>query len=182
MLNSFITAMNKIPIYINECKRLNIKIERPDINKSFSKFTVDKDNIIFGLSAIKNVGEGAVNAITKEREVNGKFTSFIDFCKRIASEDVNKKCIESMIKAGAFDNLESNRNTLLCSFENIIDMINSDKRRALSGQLNMFETNTEVVKDETLYKLIPQKELDKKYLLSMEKEVLRNLCVRSSIR
>lgn len=77
-----------------------------------------------------------------------------------------------MIKAGAFDKLESNRNTLLCSFENIIDTINNDNRRALSGQLNMFETNTDAVKDETLYKLIPQKELDKKYLLSMEKEVL----------
>ena len=130
------------------------------------------DNIIFGLSAIKNVGEGAVNTITKERIENGPYTSFIDFCKRIASEEVNKKCIESMIKAGAFDKLESNRNTLLCSFENIIDTINSDKRKALSGQINMFETNSNSAKEETLYKLVPQKELDKKYLLSMEKEVL----------
>lgn len=77
-----------------------------------------------------------------------------------------------MIKAGAFDKLESNRNTLLCSFENILDMISSDNKKTMSGQLNMFDTNTDVIKNETLYKLIPQKELDKKYLLSMEKEVL----------
>lgn len=172
MLNSFITTMNKISVYINECKRLNIKIERPDINKSYSKFTVDGDSIIFGLSAIKNVGDAAVENITKERELNGPYTSFIDFCKRIASEDVNKKCIESMIKAGAFDKLEANRNTLLQSYENVIDTISSDNRRALSGQLNMFDTGEDTVKSETLYRLVPQKELDKKYLLSMEKEVL----------
>ncbi len=77
-----------------------------------------------------------------------------------------------MIKAGAFDNLEPNRNTLLHSYENILDIINSDNKKALRGQINMFENNDEVISDESLYRLIPQKELEKKYLLAMEKEVL----------
>lgn len=77
-----------------------------------------------------------------------------------------------MIKAGAFDSLETNRNTLLCSFENIIDMISIDRKKALSGQINMFDTNAKSTNEESLYRLIPQMELEKKYLLSMEKEVL----------
>ena len=171
MLNSFITTMDKISVYITECKKLNIEIQRPDINLSYSRFTVQNDKIIFGLSAIKNVGIGAVEEITKERDLHGKFVSFIDFCKRIAGELVNKKCIESMIKAGAFDSLEPNRNTLLCSYEDVLDTVSNDQRRALSGQVNLFETSTDA-KEETLYRLTPQKELEKKILLSMEKEVL----------
>ncbi len=171
MLNSFITTMDKISVYITECKKIGIEIQRPDINLSYSRFTVKDNKIIFGLSAIKNVGIGAVEAITNERDKHGKFTSFIDFCKRIAGEVVNKKCIESMIKAGAFDSLEANRNTLLCSFEDVLDTISSDQKRALSGQVNLFESASDA-KEETLYQLTPQKELDKKYLLSMEKEVL----------
>ncbi len=171
MLNSFITTMDKISVYINECKKQKIEIQRPDINLSYSRFTVSKDTIIFGLSAIKNVGIGVVEAITKERDQHGPFTSFIDFCKRMSGELVNKKCIESMIKAGVFDSLEPNRNTLLCSFEDVIDTISADQKRALSGQLNLFES-PQSAKEESLYQLRPQKELDKKVMLSMEKEVL----------
>ena len=173
LLNSFLTTQNKIIVYINECKKMNIEVLRPDINKSFSKFTVADDKIIFGLAAIKNVGEAAINSITKEREQNGSFTDFIDFCKRINQEDVNRKCVESLIKAGVFDSLESNRNVLLCSFENIIDIIQSDKKKALTGQLNMFEISEEsVTKKEDLYQMMEVEELPKKEILSMEKEML----------
>ena len=169
MLNSFMTTTDKISLYINECKKMNIQIQRPDINLSYSNFTVSGDGIVFGLSAIKNVGTNAVEAITKERDAGGKFSSFVDFCKRMASEVVNKKCIESMIKAGAFDSLEPNRNTLLCGFEDLLDTIASDRRKGLSGQVNLFDGPSN---ESSLYQLMPQKELDKKYLLSMEKEVL----------
>jgi DNA polymerase-3 subunit alpha len=171
LLNSFISALNKIPEYINECKRMNIVVLRPDINRSFSRFTVDGDSIRFGLAAIKNVGEGAINSITNEREKNGEFKNFIDFCERISSEDVNKKCVESMIKAGAFDNFGTNRNTLLKSFETILDAINSDRKRSLSGQVTMFDTGKETKSNE-LYKYNECEELSKKELLSMEKDML----------
>ena len=173
LLNSFITTLNKISLYINECKRLNIKIIRPDINKSFSRFTVEGDNIIFGLAAIKNVGEAAIESITHEREMNGPYKDFIDFCKRISGSEVNKKCIESMIKAGAFDSLGTNRATLLSSFENVLDTINADMKRSLSGQVNMFDMTSENdVKDETLYSLIEVPEMEKRDLLAQEKDVL----------
>ncbi len=172
LLNSFITTLNKISIYINECKRLNINIIKPDINRSFSKFTATKDGIIFGLAAIKNVGEAAIESITKEREENGKYIDFIDFCKRISPSEVNKKCIESMIKAGSFDSLGANRATLLESYENILDTINSDSKKGLSGQVNMFDLDTGIAKDETIYSLKEVPELEKRDLLSMEKDVL----------
>ena len=172
LLNSFLTTQTKITTYINECKKMNIEVLRPDINKSFSKFTVEGDKIIFGLAAIKNVGEVAIESITREREANGKFEDFIDFCKRVSGEDVNKKCIESLIKAGVFDTLESNRNTLLCSFEDILDTISGDKKRAMSGQMNMFDMSENVAKKEELYQMRPMKELPKKEVLLMEKEML----------
>lgn len=172
LLNSFITALNKISLYINECKRLNIKIIRPDINKSFSRFTVDGDNIVFGLAAIKNVGEAAIESITNERELKGPYKDFIDFCKRISGSEVNKKCIESMIKAGAFDSLGTNRATLLSSFENVLDTINADMKRSLSGQVNMFDMASDDVKDESLYSLVEVPEMDKRDLLAQEKDML----------
>ena len=173
LLNSFLTTQSKITVYIEECKKMNIEILKPDINKSFSKFIVRDGKIVFGLAAIKNVGEGAINTITDEREKNGPFTDFVDFCKRVSSEDVNKKCIESMIKAGVFDSLGDNRNTLLRSFEDVIDTISSYKKRALTGQVNMFDlAMPSNEKNDNLYKLKKVPELPKKELLFMEKEML----------
>jgi len=173
MLNSFITSLNKIPYYINESKNLGINVQRPDINKSFARFTVDGNNIIFGLAAVKNVGEAVINIITAEREKNGSYKDFIDFCERVAGEDVNKKCIESLIKAGAFDSLGKNRNTLLASFENILDSINADRRRSLSGQLNMFEiASTSEENKKFLYNYVEKDEMSKTERLSYEKDML----------
>ena len=173
LLNSFITSLNKISVYINECKKLGIKIVRPDVNKSFSKFIVDGEDIVFGLAAIKNVGSAAIDSLVYERETNGKYKDFIDFCKRINGTEINKKCIESMIKAGAFDSLGTNRATLLASFEGILDMINSDSKRSLSGQVNMFDMGgSENLENDVVYSMLKLPEMDKKDLLSQEKDVL----------
>ncbi len=172
LLNSFLTTQGKITIYINECRRMGIEVLRPDINKSFSRFTVDGDKIIFGLAAIKNVGEAAINSLTMERTANGPFKDFIDFCKRVNSEDINRKCIESMIKAGVFDTLEPNRNTLLCAFDDILDVISNDKKRSLSGQMNMFDMWNDDVPKDNLYQIKPMKEMNKKEKLLLEKEML----------
>ena len=138
-LNSFLGNLDKIPMYIDECKRLKIDILKPDINKSFTKFTVDNGKIRFGLGSVKNVGIAAVNAIVKEREENGDYESFTDFCERMKNEAVNKKCIESLIRAGAFDEFEQTRATLLASFESILDTIQDTNRKSFAGQVTMFD-------------------------------------------
>ena len=172
-LNSFLGNLDKIPMYIDECKRLNINILKPDINKSFTKFTVDNGKIRFGLGSVKNVGIAAVNAIVKEREENGTYESFTDFCERMKNETVNKKCIESLIRAGAFDEFEQTRATLLASFESILDTIQDTNRKSFAGQVTMFDlANPEDNVNELKYTFNEQKEFSEKDLLSMEKEML----------
>ena len=172
-LNSFLGNLDKIPMYIDECKRLKIDILKPDINKSYTKFTVDNGKIRFGLGSVKNVGIAAVNAIVKEREENGTYESFTDFCERMKNETVNKKCIESLIRAGAFDEFEQTRATLLASFESILDTIQDTNRKSFAGQVTMFDlANPEDNVNELKYTFNEQKEFSEKDLLSMEKEML----------
>ena len=183
-LNSYLGNLDKAPQYIDECKRLGIQILKPDINKSFENFTVEIENvekekktgkIRFGLGAIKNVGTVPVENIVKERQENGEYKSFIDFCERIADTQVNKKCIESLIKAGVFDEFEQTRATLLASFETIMDTIQSGKKKGFSGQVSMFDIGTEQEKEERekqKYQFKEQEELPERELLSMEKEML----------
>ena len=172
MLNSFLGNQNKVPEYIEECKRLSIEILKPDINKSDTKFTVDKNQIRFGMGSIKNVGTAAVDEIVEERTKNGDFKDFSDFCERIKDSSVNKKCIESLIKAGSFDNLGQTRKTLIASFENIIDTIADSDKKSFAGQVSMFDlgSNKQTEKAKYNYTVLP--EYDKKELLSMEKEML----------
>ena len=172
-LNSFLGNLDKIPMYIDECKRLNINILKPDINKSFTKFTVDNGKIRFGLGSVKNVGIAVVNTIVKEREENGVYESFTDFCERMKNETVNKKCIESLIRAGAFDEFEQTRSTLLASFESILDTIQDTNRKSFAGQVTMFDlASPEDNVNELKYTFNEQKEFSEKDLLSMEKEML----------
>ena len=171
-LNSFLGNLDKVPVYIDECRRLNIDILKPNINKSFTKFTVQDGKIRFGMGSIKNVGVAAVNNIVSERDKNGDFKSFTDFCERIKDENVNKKCIESLIKAGCFDDMGQTRNTLLASFEGILDTINNQNRNSLANQVTMFDIVSNDATDEIKYNYIVLDELDKKELLSQEKEML----------
>ncbi len=171
MLNSFLGNQNKIPEYIEECKRLSIEILKPDINKSDTKFTVDKNQIRFGMGSIKNVGTAAVDEIVAERNKNGEFKDFGDFCERIKNSAVNKKCVESLIKSGSFDNLGHTRKTLIASFENIIDTIANNDKKNFDGQVSMFDIGN-TAKEEMKYNYTILPEYDKKELLSMEKEML----------
>ncbi|MBR6613851.1 MAG: DNA polymerase III subunit alpha, partial [Clostridia bacterium] len=122
-MNSFLGNLDKVPEYIAECKTLGINVLRPDINEGYARFAVINGNIRFALASIKNVGEGAIEQIIEERKRNGKYENFVDFIERVQGERVNKKCIESLIKAGAFDELETeyNRYDLLASYETIMD-------------------------------------------------------------
>ena len=173
-LNSYLGNLDKVPIYVDECRRMNIEILKPDVNKSFTKFTVDNSKIRFGLGSIKNVGIAVVDSIVRERQQNGEYKSFTDFCERVQDEAVNKKCIESLIKAGAFDELGQTRSTLLASFESIIDTIQNSARRSFKGQVTMFDLDAmdSDDKEELKYSFTELKEYEDKDLLSMEKEML----------
>lgn len=174
-LNSYLGNLDKAPQYIDECKRLGIQILKPDINKSFEKFTVEDGKIRFGLGAIKNVGTIPVENIVKERKEKGEYKSFTDFCERVSELQVNKKCVESLIKAGAFQEFEQTRATLLASFEAIIDTIQSGNKKGFNGQVSMFDIGTEQEKEDMekqKYKFEEYEEMPEKEMLSMEKEML----------
>ena len=173
MLNSFLGNLDKIPIYINECKKSNIAILKPDINKSYTKFTATDNSVRFGLGSIKNVGLAAVDAIVKERENGGEFKDFTDFAERIYGEAVNKKCIESLIRAGAFDNMGKTRCTLIASYEQIIDTIADSQKKNFTNQITMFDiSNSEEDIQKMKYNYMEMDEFSEKELLSMEKEML----------
>ncbi len=173
-LNSFLGNLDKIPVYIADCKELGIEILNPNINESETKFTVHDNKIRFGLGSIKNVGVAVVDSIVAERKRNGKFESFTSFCERVKNEAVNKKCIESLIKAGAFDELGKNRATLLASFETILDTIHNENKNKMENQVSMFDImeESEEVKEQQKYVFNEKEEMDKRELLSLEKEMV----------
>jgi len=181
LLNSFLGSSDKISQYVYECKALNIEVLPPDINESHIKFTVVNGKIRFGLAAVKNVGEGAVKSIIDERNARADYRSFRDFCERIDGKEVNKRCIESLIKSGAFDSLGVYRSRIIAVFEKMLDGIAQIKKRNMDGQMSLFEMPTAVEdkvnsKESVIYEeedIYPDiKEYPNKVLLSMEKDML----------
>jgi len=181
LLNSFLGSSDRISQYVYECKALNIEVLPPDINESQMKFTVVNGKIRFGLAAVKNVGENAVKSIIEERKVRGPFKNFRDFCDRIDTREVNKRCIESLIKCGAFDSMGVYRSKLIAVFEKMLDGIAQTKKRNMEGQMSLFEMSiagneksmygeSALYEDNDIYPDI--KEYPNKVLLSMEKEML----------
>ncbi|MEI7616664.1 MAG: OB-fold nucleic acid binding domain-containing protein, partial [Actinomycetota bacterium] len=132
-------SQEKVSLYINECRRMNIFVLPPDINDSYSDFTVFDNSIRFGLSAIKNVGINVIEEIRIERKSNGIFNDFYDFCLRIDNSVLNKKTIESLIKGGAFDTLNHSRKFLLENFEKITEISQKIKKDRIAGQFSLFD-------------------------------------------
>ncbi len=145
LLTSVKHNLDKAGIYLNECRQMKITVLVPDVNRSDMDFTSIPDpeggelnSIAFGLSAVRNVGEGLVELILQERTANGAFTSFIDFCERVDYQVLNKRTIESLIKAGAFDSLGHPRKGLLLVYEAIIDHTVSARRQHDMGVQTLF--------------------------------------------
>ena len=160
-----------VSLYIQECKRLGIEMLPPDINYSFSKFTATDNQIRFGLTAVKNVGENFIKAVVNARE-EGPFIGFTDFIERIEKVDssaMNKRAVESLIKCGALDSLGHNRTQYLAVFEKTIDGIHADRKRNIEGQFSLFDHVDNSIKTDNLPDL---KEFPQKTLLAMEKEML----------
>ncbi len=167
LLTSILDNTNKVIEYIAECERLHIKVLPPDINESMLGFTVDGDNIRFGLLAVKNLGKGFIQEIISEREKT-RFSSFYNFCNRMYGKDLNKRTIESLIKCGALDCLEPNRRKMLLGYEAMLADIDEERKSNLVGQLNLFDTGANTKKSE--YILPEVEEFPHMQRLAMEKE------------
>lgn len=138
LLSSVTNDTEKTQLYIEEAQKYGIKVLPPDINKSYLQYTPDGNNIRFGLAAIKQVGEGVVEAIIKEREENGDFKDIFDFCKRLDPKHVNKRLLEGLIKAGAFSTIEKSRKQLLENLEYIISAVSREAKAKAMGQVSLF--------------------------------------------
>jgi len=139
LLTSEKADVERIGFLIEECKKMGVKVLPPDINESLENFTVVPPQMIrFGLSAIKNVGSNVVEVIVKERKGSGPYPSIADFVNRVNSKDLNKKSLESLIKAGAFDKLLE-RNQLLFNLENLLEWSRETQRMKSNGQRGLFE-------------------------------------------
>ncbi|SKA86978.1 DNA polymerase III catalytic subunit, DnaE type [Clostridium sp. USBA 49] len=170
MLNSVMGINEKIAFYIRFANELGIEVLPPDINESFAKFTVKDGKIRFGMASIKNVGINAIESIVKSREEKGKFKNLNDFYNKIDISVINKRVIESLIKAGAFDSFKVFRSQMLAVYEKFLDSANNDRKRNIQGQISLFnDFNTDLSNFEIKYPNI--KEFDKKYILAMEKEM-----------
>lgn len=168
LLTSVIDEASKVSLYISESERMKIKVLKPDINSSQAQFTADSGKIRFGLLAIKNLGLGFIDTIYKERCLNGKYTSFYDFCKRTQSKDFNKRAVESLIRSGALDGLGLNRREMLINLNSVISSIENTRRRNVDGQLGLFDLgNMEDTSEPQLERI---EEFPKLELLSLEKE------------
>lgn len=170
LISSIMSDTNSVSLYIQECKRLNIEVLKPDINESKLKFTVADGKIRFGLSAVKNVGVKFIEAIVKARE-DGEFKSLTDFVEKIVAVDpacLNKRAVESLIKCGAMDSLGGNRAQYLSMYETIIDNIVSNNRKNVRGQVSLFDEIESSFSDDNLPEL---KDFPKNILLNMEKEM-----------
>ena len=176
LMTSIMGNSDKVVEYIRECNAIGIPVNPPDINKSFSKFSVEGDSIRFGLAAVKNVGVNIIENIVKEREENGGFKDFVDFAKRLDTKDTNKRVVESLIKCGAFDQISENRATLMAGYESVLESISMDRKKNVQGQISLFDAfsaQVEEVPDMQLSTNLPVvREFSEKERLNMEKEVL----------
>lgn len=173
LLTSVLDNTGKVIEYSGECARLGIKVLPPDINISGSGFTAeDSGRIRFGLNAVKNVGTRLIERSVEERQEK-PYTSLYDFCKRMHGTELNRRTVESLIKAGAFDNLGSNRRSLVEATEGVLKSIESDSRKNLDGQIDLFSmmSGTDDTSAADSYEIKPCPEYTHAELLQQEKEV-----------
>lgn len=173
LLGTEMSNTDKITMYINDARELGIEILPPDVNESLFLFNVIEKNIRFGMGAIKNVGEGPVNAIIAEREENGPFQGFIDFCERVSMKACNKRVIESLIKVGAFDDCEEmNRATLLENLELVVAYAQKKQEEKALGQVNLFDMGSITDTTEEMLNVNRISDFEEKEKLSYEQELL----------
>lgn len=164
---------DKIAKYIEATKVMGIKVLPPDVNESYARFTVAGNSIRFGLSAVKNVGGGAVDSIIKNREVYGEFISFNDFCERVDLRAVNRKVTESLIKCGAFDSFNQHRSQLMVSLDKTLEIAGYLAKDRQNGQLSFFDSRKNEKSFKKKFEDMPTiEEWPENLRLSYEKEMI----------
>ena len=175
LLNSFIDSSDRVSKYILIAKNEGLRVIPPDINRSGSRFTAVNGGIIFGLGAIKNVGESVMAEIEAERRSGGKFMSFTDFCRRMTGKKVNKRVVENLIRSGAFDSLGLKRSVLLYEYETLIDRYARAAKNEIPGQMSLFDMSDDAEPEAPKHepdRFEDRPELPAASLLAMEKESL----------
>ncbi|MCL2168785.1 MAG: DNA polymerase III subunit alpha, partial [Defluviitaleaceae bacterium] len=175
LLTSVMDSLSKITEYIAECKRMGLDVLPPDINQSFGHFTVnDNGNITFGMNAIKNLGRPTVAALTRERAKGGIFKSLTDFVSRLDEGEINKRSLESLIKAGALTSLGGKRSQYMHIFEGVLQSTSASRKTSMKGQISLLDMAFEDAKSEEILTdalpNIPEFPLER--ALHDEKEVL----------
>ncbi|MDD2445938.1 MAG: DNA polymerase III subunit alpha [Clostridia bacterium] len=170
VLNNRITNLDEVKKYVTHAMSEKIEVLAPDVNKSQTYFSVENGKLRFGIGALKNVGLNVVNSIIEERENNGEFKSFEDLLKRISSQALNKKCLESLILSGALDLFGHTRSTLMASYQLLVDRILKDKKSKEMGQFSLFDNADFAVEDTFNYPTL--KEYNKETKLKYEKEIM----------
>ena len=169
LLTSVLDNSTKVSEYIAECKDLGIRLLPPDVNESDANFTVSGENLRFGLVAIKSIGWGAIQGLVEERSKNGPFRDFEDFCRRMAGGELNRRAVENLIRAGAFDSMGYTRKALLQAAGSVLDGISRAQRENISGQMDLFGGLEET--EETPRLVLPQvEEYSLRERMEMEKE------------
>ncbi len=169
LMNNMSDDRNNLVEYIDECKRLGIRVLPPHVNYSYYDFSVSGSAVTFGLAAIKGLGPFVAAEIVKEREFNGEYKSFVSFCSRIAGKRVNVQSVESLIKAGALDGIGANRQQMLLSARKVLEGAEKDRRGNVEGQMSLFG---DMASDQSVEMTLPDcKEFSAQKLLAMEKEV-----------
>lgn len=172
LMTSVIDNVRKVSVYMQICRQMGISILPPDINEGRSEFSVHGDEIRYGLSALKSLGKNVIDAIVNEREENGTFVSLKDFVARMSGKEVNKRTIENLIKAGALDSLEGNRQQKMLTYEKMMDQILRERKGNVSGQLTLFDFMGESEKKDWEIHFPDVPEFDKNVKLAYEKEIL----------
>ena len=172
LITSVLDRTDKVSEYIAHCRKLGIKILPPDINEGYSHFSVSEGAIRYGLSALKSVGRPVIEAVVEERKSHGKYKDLKDFISRLSSKEVNKRTIESFIKSGAFDSFDANRRQMMMVYVQVIDMVNQEKKSAMTGQMSLLDFLGEEEKKDFDISYPKVSEYDKEEMLAYEKEVL----------
>ncbi|MCI5754594.1 MAG: DNA polymerase III subunit alpha [Clostridiales bacterium] len=169
LLTSVLDSSAKVAEYIAECAGMGIRLLPPDVNESDADFTVSGEHIRFGLAAVKNIGRGFVQALMQERRTGGPFRAFDEFCRRMSRHELNRRAVESLIRAGAFDSLGARRSQLLRVTDQVLEGISGETRRNIEGQMDLFGMAGEDAAAHAL-RLPDIPEFSRRELMTMEKE------------
>lgn len=172
LLTSVIDNSAKVSEYIYSCKSMGISIIPPDINRGVAGFSVSGNSIVYGLASIKGVGWPVVNSIVANRNERGEFRDIYDFLNRMDGSEINKRVVENLIKAGAFDCLNGTRKQLISVYGGYMDGVIKDRKQNMAGQMSLFDLGDPEMKDELGEKLPDIGEYPKQEKLAYEKEVL----------